>query len=93
MVMVPEWREIQILFYFHFLVTSSFSNRFQIYPDKAHTRRRLASVFKFIHSAERFQIYPFSVRENAVYEWTEPVTVWIFIRFQIYPDTCGRGLK
>ena len=93
MVMVPEWREMQILFYFHFLVTSSFSNRFQIYPDKAPTRRRLASVFKFIHSAERFQIYPFSVRKNAVYEWTEPVTVWIFIRFQIYPDTCGRGLK
>ena len=75
MVMVPEWREIQILFYFHFLVTSSFSNRFQIYPDKASTRRRLASVFKFIHSGERFQIYPFSVCENAVYVWTEPVTV------------------
>ena len=65
MVMEPEWREIQILFYFHFLVTSSFSNRFQ----------RLASVFKFIHSGERFQIDPFSVCENAVYVWTEPVTV------------------
>ena len=32
-------------------------------------------VFKFIHSGERFQIYPFSVCENAVYVWTEPVTV------------------
>ena len=48
---------------------------FQIYPDKASTWRRLASVFKFIHSGERFQIYPFSVCENAVYVWTEPVTV------------------
>ena len=27
--------------------------------------------------------------ENAVYVWTEPVTVYIFIRFT---DTCGRGL-
>ena len=23
----------------------------------------------------------------------EPVTVKIFIRYQIYPDTCGRGLR
>ena len=40
----------------------------------------------------RFQIHPFSMCENAVYVWTEYVTVQIFVRFQIYPDMCGMGL-
>ncbi len=47
-------------------------HRFQMYPDKASTRIHLAGAFKFIHSGERFQIYPFSMGENAVYVWTEP---------------------
>ena len=42
---------------------------------------------------KRFQIYTFSVGENAGYVWTKPLSVEIFLRFQIYPDTCGRSFR
>ena len=57
------------------------------------SKQRQGSVFKFLHSGERFQIYPFSVGENAGYVWTRPMSVEIFLRCKIYPDTCGGGLN
>ena len=72
-------------------MTSSFSYRFQIYPGKPSTRIRSAVVFEFFHFEERFRILPFSVGENTGYMRTEPVTVKIFLRFQILPASCEGG--
>lgn len=53
------------------------------------TLRRLAGVFKLIHSGERFQKVPFSAENLSGLVWTEGLPVEIKLRFHIYPVKCG----
>ena len=70
-------------------LTSAFSKSSGFAVHTITTKQR----FQILHSEERFHIYSFSVDENAGYVWTKPVSLEIFLRFQIYPDTCGRDLS
>ena len=55
------------------------------------TRIRESSVLKNFHFGRRFQEVAFSVTEKAGYVWMEGENGWKKLRFQKYPDTCGRA--
>ena len=69
-----------------------FRERPQKVPFSPSTLTHPADVFKDFHFGERFQKVPFSVTENAILLWTEGLFGEKKIRFQIYPDLCGRSL-